>query len=304
MGRFEGQVAIVTRAGGGIGRAHALLLSEEGAAVVVNDYGGDNRGTAGTAERAQAVVDEIRARGGKAVADGTDVAVPTAGEALIAHALDAFGGLHVVVNNAGISGGGAPETITPAEFDRMLAIHLGGTVGVCRAAWPVLRQQGYGRIVNTSSGSVFGLRGSHAYITAKAAVFGLTRGLGRDGRADGIMVNAVMPIADTRLNVPARIIGPITHAAFPVDLVSPFVGALASRDTPCSGETFVVGGGRAARVVLATVPGLIGATTIDECLARFDDAMATENLYVPVDGLDELYYGCRQIGFDPTTVTG
>ena len=302
MGRFDGQVAIVTGAGGGIGREHALLLAAEGASVVVNDYGGDSHGTPGTAARAQVVVDEIKAGGGNAVADGSDIAAPGTGDALVAAALNAFGGLHVVINNAGISGGGTPETIAPGDFDRMLAIHLGGTVGLCRAAWPVLRQQGYGRIVNTSSGSVFGLPGTHAYITAKAAIFGLTRALGRDGTKAGIKVNAIMPVADTRLNVPAPIIGPLTHAAFPVHLISPFVGALASRDAPCTGETFVVGGGRAARVVLGTVPGLSGATTIDECLARFDEAMASDDVFVPTDAMDEVYYECRQIGFDPATV--
>jgi len=302
MGRFDGQVAIVTGAGGGIGRQHALLLAAEGAAVVVNDYGGDNHGTPGTPARAGAVVDEITGKGGTAVADSSDVAGPGAGEAIVARALNAFGALHIVVNNAGISGGGTLETITPRDFDRMLAIHLGGTVGVCRAAWPVLREQGYGRIVNTSSGSVFGLPGTHAYITAKAAIFGLTRALAHDGKRIDIKVNAVMPVADTRLNVPAPVIGPLTHAAFPVHQVSPFVGALASRDVPCTGETFVVGGGRAARVVLATVPGLVGAGTIEECLARFDEAMATGNMYLPVDAMDEVYYECRQIGFDPATL--
>jgi NAD(P)-dependent dehydrogenase (short-subunit alcohol dehydrogenase family) len=302
MGRFDGQVAIVTGAGGGIGREHALLLAAEGAAVVVNDYGGDNHGTPGTSARAEAVVEEITSTGGRAVADSTDVGGAGAGDAIVATALEAFGAVHVVVNNAGISGGGTPETITAHDFDRMLAIHLGGTVAVCRAAWRVLRAQGYGRIVNTSSGSLFGLPGTHAYITAKAAIFGLTRALGHDGRRDDITVNAIMPVADTRLNVPAPVIGPLTHAAFPVHDVSPFVGALASREVPCTGETFVVGGGRAARVVLATVPGLVGAHTIDECLARFDDAMATENLYVPVDAMDEVYYECAQIGFDPATL--
>jgi NAD(P)-dependent dehydrogenase (short-subunit alcohol dehydrogenase family) len=298
MGRFDRQVAVVTGAGGGIGRAHALLLASEGAAVVVNDYGGDNRGTAGTSARAEAVVDEITANGGTAIADDSDVAVDA--DKIVARALDALGGLHIVINNAGISGGGTLETIPPESFDRMLAIHLGGTVGVCRAAWPTLREQGYGRIVNTSSGSVFGLPGTHAYITAKAAIFGLTRALAQDGRNLDIKVNAVMPVADSRLNVPAPVIGPLTKAEFPTHLISPFVGALVSREVPVTGETFVVGGGRAARVVLATVPGLSGATTIDECLARFADALALDGMVVPKDAMDELRFECEQLGIDLT----
>jgi NAD(P)-dependent dehydrogenase (short-subunit alcohol dehydrogenase family) len=296
VGRFDGQNAIVTGAGGGIGRAHALLLAAEGAAVVVNDYGGDTSGTPGTSARADAVVEEIRASGGTAIADGSDVS--GAGEAIVARAVDAFGGLHIVINNAGISGGGTLDTISPADFERMLAIHLGGTVGVCRAAWPHLRRQRYGRIVNTSSGSVFGLPGTSAYITAKAAIFGFTRALARDGLDFDVKVNAIMPVADSRLNVPAPVIGPLTKAAFPTDQIAPFVGALLSREVPCTGETFVVGAGRAARVVLATVPGFRGGATIDDYLAHFDEALATESVFIPHDAMDELRYECAQLAID------
>jgi NAD(P)-dependent dehydrogenase (short-subunit alcohol dehydrogenase family) len=162
----------------------------------------------------------------------------------------------------------------------------------------VLRAQRYGRIVNTSSGSVFGLPGATAYVTAKAAIFGFTRALAGDGRDLDITVNAIMPVADSRLNVPAPVIGPLTHARFPTDRISPFVGALASPDAPCTGETFVVGGGRAARVVLATVPGLADAATINDCLAHFDEVMASDELFVPTDAMDELRYECNRLGID------
>jgi hypothetical protein len=111
-----------------------------------------------------------------------------------------------------------------------------------------------------------------------------------------------MPVADSRLNVPAPLIGPLTHDRFPTPLIAPFVGALLSRDVPCNGETFVVGGGRAARVVLATVPGMLGATSIDECLARSDQAMATDDLFVPDDAMDELRYQCTHLGVLTTTL--
>ena len=181
MGHFDGQIAIVTGGGGGLGREYALLLAAEGAKVVVNDYGGDSRGTPGTSAMADEVVAEIQNAGGQAVADGRDVALAAAD--IVRTALEAFGGLHIVVNNAGIAGGGTLETIPAEDFDRMVAIHLGGTLGVSRAAWPILRAQGYGRIVNTSSASVFGLPGTSHYITAKAAIFGLTRALAHDGRS-------------------------------------------------------------------------------------------------------------------------
>ena len=183
MARFDGQVAIVTGAGGGLGREYALLLAAEGAQVVVNDYGGDTRGHRGSSAMADAVVEEILAAGGQAVADSSDVA--NEGADIVGRAISAFEGLHIVVNNAGIAGGGTLDTIPMDEWHRMLAIHLGGTLSVARAAWPILRNQGYGRIVNTSSASVFGLPGSSVYITAKAAIFGLTRALALDAAPIG-----------------------------------------------------------------------------------------------------------------------
>jgi NAD(P)-dependent dehydrogenase (short-subunit alcohol dehydrogenase family) len=298
VARFEGQVAIVTGAGGGLGRSYAHLLAAHGAQVVVNDYGGDSHGKPGTSAMADAVVAEIVASGGTAVADSNDVA--TNGARVVQTAIDTFGGLHVVVNNAGIAGGGTLDTIPVDEYDRMLAIHLGGTLAVCRAAWPVLRDQRYGRIVNTSSGSVFGLPGTSAYITAKAAIFGLTRALGHDGRGLDIKVNAVMPTAYSRLTAQSPEFAPVMLAGFPPEKVAPFVGALASREVPCSGETFVVGGGRAARVFLGTAPGLRDASTIESCLAGFDAAMSQEGLYVPEDAVHQVLFECEQIGLDPT----
>lgn len=299
MGRFDDQVVVVTGAGGGLGRAHALLLASEGAQVVVNDYGGDHRGTRGTSEAAERVVAEIAANGGEAVADASDVA--TEGDAVVQAALDAFGGLHAVVNNAGISGGGELDAIPVEDYDRMLAIHLGGTLAVTRAAWPVFKAQGYGRVVNTSSASVFGLGFTSAYITAKAAIFGLTRALAGDGRRSGIKVNGIMPSAYSRLTAQSPEFGPVMEAGFPAERVSPFVGALASSDVPVSGETFVVGGGRAARVLLGTVPGLHDLQSVDDCLARFDEAMDSSDIFVPGDATAQVLYECRQIGLDLAT---
>ncbi|HEX7096014.1 MAG TPA: SDR family NAD(P)-dependent oxidoreductase [Acidimicrobiales bacterium] len=302
MGQLDGNVVIVTGAGGGIGRAHALLFAREGAKVVVNDYGGDSKGNRGTSEMADKVVAEITAAGGTAVADANDVA--TDGAAVVQTALDAFGELHCIVNNAGISGGGDIDEIAPADFDRMLAIHLGGAVAICRAAWPILREQGYGRIVNTSSASVFGLPHTSAYITAKAALFGLTRALAREGRRHDIKVNAIMPAAYSRLTAQSPEFAALMEASFPPEQISPFVGALLSRDVPVTGETFVVGGGRAARVVLATVPGHRGPSTIDGWLAELDRVMASDELVVPADANDEVAYECRQLGIDLSRLQG
>jgi NAD(P)-dependent dehydrogenase (short-subunit alcohol dehydrogenase family) len=296
MGHFDGQVAVVTGAGGGLGMEYALLLAAQGAKVVVNDYGGDTSGNPGTPAMAEGVVKQIQDAGGIAVADGHDVA--TSGADIINTALESFGSLHVVINNAGIAGGGAFDEISLDDYDRMLAIHMGGTLAVSRAAWPVFRNQGYGRIVNTSSASVFGLPGTSAYITAKAGVFGLTRALSHDGRDIGVKVNAVMPSAFSRLTSRSPEFAPIMSAGFPTKKAAPFVCALATRDVACTGETFVVGGGRAARVVLGTVPGLHDISSIDDCLARFGEALSLDGLYVPDDAVHEVIYECQEIGLD------
>lgn len=302
MGRFDGQVVVVTGAGGGLGRAHALLLAAEGAKVLVNDYGGDQHGNRGDSAMADAVVAEIRAAGGVAEADDADVA--SDGESVVAHAIEAFGGLHALVNNAGTANGGTLETIPVADYDRLLAIHLGGTLAVSRAAWPVFRQQGYGRIVNTSSASVYGMAGTSAYITAKAAIFGLTRATALDGATIGIKVNAIMPAAFSRLTAQSPDFAALMHAAFPPAKVSPVVAALACADAPCTGETFVVGGGRAARVILGTVPGLVGFDSVDDVLNGFGEAMDSTDVYVPDNAMTEVAYECARLGIDLSELGG
>lgn len=254
-----GDVVAVTGAGSGLGRAYALLLAAEGARVVVNDLHG-----------ADEVAAAIRAAGGQAVADTSDVA--SAGGGVVDAATQAFGRLDAVINNAGVAGGGAFPDV---EFDRLLDVHLGGTVAVCKAAWPVLAQGGGGRIVNTSSASIFGMPGTASYVTAKAAIFGLTRALGSEGRRAGIKVNAVMPTALTPMTAVSEDLVPLLDV-YPPEAAAPFVVALASAAVPVSGETFTVGGGSAARVVLGRVPGITGITSVADCLARFADAMDGE----------------------------
>jgi NAD(P)-dependent dehydrogenase (short-subunit alcohol dehydrogenase family) len=296
MGHLDGDIVIVTGAGGGLGRAHALLFAREGARVVVNDYGGDSSGNRGSSAAADAVVAEIEAAGGTAVADAHDVGLD--GAAVVQTALDAFGGVHAVVNNAGIANGGAIDELPAEAFDRLVDIHLGGAVAICRAAWPIMREQGYGRVVNTSSASVFGLPHTPAYITAKAALFGLTRALSQDGAAHGIKVNAIMPSAYTRLTAMSADFAAVMEAAFPPELVSPFVGLLVSRAAPCTGETFALGGGRAARVVLATVPGARGLDSIDACIERYDEVMASDHLEIIENGMAHVGYETGQLEID------
>src|SRR5690242_5354026 len=150
---FDGRVAVVTGAGGGLGRSHALELARRGAHVVVNDLGGAVDGTGGSASAAELVVAEIRAAGGEAVANADSVATPAGGAAIVQCALDTFGGVDIVVNNAGILRDAAFKNVEPELLDPVIDVHLKGAFNVLRPAWPRLREQNYGRIVNTTSGS-------------------------------------------------------------------------------------------------------------------------------------------------------
>jgi NAD(P)-dependent dehydrogenase (short-subunit alcohol dehydrogenase family) len=200
---LAGRVALVTGAGRGIGRAHALELADRGAAVVVCDVGAELDGAGRDASIAHAVADEIVARGGRARADDSDVSSFTGGARAVDAALDAFGRLDIVVNNAGLAVSEPIESVTEADLDRVLGVNFVGPVGVVQAAWPALVRSGHGRVVNTVSEVAFDTRQSGravGYAAAKAAVWSLTLTLAEAGRELGITVNAVSPAAFTRMN--------------------------------------------------------------------------------------------------------
>src|SRR5579872_3929850 len=179
---MEGRVALVTGAGRALGRAYALLLAQRGASVVVNDLGTDHDGGGHDASLAEAVVDEIRAAGGRAVADSSDVSSEAGGRAVVERALASFGRIDAVVANAGIHMAASFEETSLADFRRQIDNAVSGTVAVLHAAWPHFRAQGYGRVVTTGSGGgIFGLAGVSAYGAAKGAVQGLTRVLAIEG---------------------------------------------------------------------------------------------------------------------------
>src|SRR5215472_1623512 len=179
---FDGKVAIVTGAGGGLGRQHALLLASRGARVVVNDLGGSVSGEGANKGPAEAVAEEIRKAGGEAVSDGNSVATPRGGEAIVQTALDAFGRIDIVVNNAGILRDKTFHNMTPDMLEPVIDVHLKGAFYVTRPAWLKMREQRYGRVVNTSSNSgILGNFGQTNYGAAKMGLVGLTRVLAAEG---------------------------------------------------------------------------------------------------------------------------
>ena len=197
--RFDGRVAVVTGAGRGIGRAHALLLADRGASVVVNDLGGSMDGVGEDPGPAAAVAAEIVAAGGAAIADSSDVATTAGSQALVEAAVERFGRVDIVVNNAGIiRWAGFPEADLD-NLERHLAVHVAGSFNTTRAAWPHMVEQGYGRVVMTTSAGLFGLPDNLSYATAKGAVIGLTRSLTTAGAAHGIKINLIAPAAMTRM---------------------------------------------------------------------------------------------------------
>ncbi|MFS2157594.1 SDR family oxidoreductase [Pseudomonas sp. Pseusp122] len=242
--RFEDKVVIVTGAGGGLGRAHALLFASHGARVVVNDLGGSAHGEGANASAADKVVAEIIAAGGTAVANHDSV---TDGDKIVQHALDAFGRVDVLVNNAGILRDKTFAKMEDADWDLVYRVHVEGSYKVTHAAWPHLREQNYGRVIFTSSTSgIYGNFGQSNYGMAKLGLYGLTRTLALEGRKNNIMVNAIAPTGGTRMTeglIPANIFDMLKP-----ELISPLVVYLGSEQCKDSGGLFEVGGGWIGKV--------------------------------------------------------
>jgi NAD(P)-dependent dehydrogenase (short-subunit alcohol dehydrogenase family) len=255
--RFNGRVAIITGAGQGLGRQHALELAARGAKVVVNDLGGALDGSGSSTGPAAAVVEEIKKNGGEAVASTDNVATPEGAQAIVQTALDAFGKIDIVVNNAGILRDKSFKNMAPEEFDQVIAVHLRGSFLVTHAAWPHLREQAYGRVIMTSSpAGLFGNFGQANYASAKMGLVGLTKTLAAEGAKYNIKVNAIAPIAWTRMT--EEMFPPEYKEKLSAELVTPVVAWLVHESNEGTGETYTVGGGRVARVFVAEGPGFTG----------------------------------------------
>jgi NAD(P)-dependent dehydrogenase (short-subunit alcohol dehydrogenase family) len=279
---FDGKVAIVTGAGGGLGRRHALLLASRGALVVVNDLGGSVDGTGGSAGPAQLVVDEITAAGGEAVADTSSVATPEGGAAIVQAAVDAFGRVDIVVNNAGILRDKAFHNAGPDLWNPVFGVHLAGAFNVTQPAFARMREQGYGRIISTSSAAgLFGNFGQTNYGAAKMGLVGLTRVLAVEGAKYGIKANVIAPLALTRMT--EAIMGSLGERLDP-GLVSPLVAFLAHEDCDVSGEIFSVGGGRVARIFIGEAPGYYNADlTPEDVRDHWDQIRDTDGFAIPMN---------------------
>jgi NAD(P)-dependent dehydrogenase (short-subunit alcohol dehydrogenase family) len=269
---YEGRVAVVTGAGGGLGRSHALLLASRGAKVVVNDLGGSRDGSGAGSEMADQVVQEIVDAGGEAVANYDSVATWDGGQSVVQSALDAYGRVDIVVNNAGILRDVSFAKMEEAQLDLVIKVHLYGGFHVTRAAWPHMREANYGRIINTTSGSgLYGNFGQSNYSAAKLGLVGLTRTLSLEGQKYGITANVIAPVAASRMT--EDIMPPQLLEALQPENVSPLVGYLASESCTETGRIFSVGGGYIARVAIVEGPGATFEAGFgpDDVAAKFDE---------------------------------
>jgi NAD(P)-dependent dehydrogenase (short-subunit alcohol dehydrogenase family) len=255
--RFDGRVAIVTGGATGLGAGHVRLLAGRGAAVVVNDLDG---------AAAAALVDELVAAGGRAVAAVADIADADQAAAIVGTAVDTFGRVDIVVNNAGLMRPMPFADLTVDLWDRIVSVNLRGTFLVTHAAWPHLVEQGYGRIVSTTSNSgLLGVAGSTPYSAAKAAVWGMTRSLALEGGPLGIHVNAIAPMAYTAMSAASKIApeawrtgeGDAWSRRLDVARVAPAVGWLAHETCALNGQVLSAVGGRVARFVMRVTDGFV-----------------------------------------------
>lgn len=283
---FKGRVALITGAGRGIGRQHALFLASRGAAVVVNDFGADLRGeTGGDATFAEAVAEEISAAGGAAMAACCDIGEAEAVDRMISEAVGRFGRLDVLIHNASVFS--KPTAFSEARsqnFDRIMRVNVTGGWNVATAAWPHFLEQQYGRIIMTGSGAgYFGRRGDHAYSMAKAALMPLTKALATEGMSAGVKSNMVGPIAWTD-NAQTQGIPKIMEAVAPPIRVTNLVAVLAHEDCPVNGEMFHCGGGFVSRVFVGETNGVAfagGDMSPEAVLERMGEVMSTERFHVP-----------------------
>jgi NAD(P)-dependent dehydrogenase (short-subunit alcohol dehydrogenase family) len=286
---FDGRVAVVTGAGGGIGRTYALDLAKRGAQVVVNDLGGSVDGTGGEHTAAQKVVDEIVAAGGEAVPNYDSVSSPEGGASIIQTAVDAYGKVDVVINNAGILRDKSFLKLEWADLDAVLDVHLKAAFYVSQPAFAVMKENGYGRFVFTASNATFGNFGQTNYSAAKMGLIGLSNTLAVEGARAGILSNVIMPVAKTRMT--EELLGGFADLLAP-EFVTPMVAYLASEACTTTHGAYSAAGGRYAKVFTGLAPGWFAgkdaSVTAEDILAHIAEIEKEEGYIVPQSTGDEI----------------
>ena len=287
---FDGRVAVITGAGGGLGKTYALELARRGARVVVNDLGGSVEGTGASVSAADVVVDEIKSAGGEAAANYDSVSTEEGGAAIIQTAVDEFGGVDIVVNNAGILRDKSFANMEFAEVEAVLEVHLRGAFHVSQPAFRVMKDNGYGRLVFTSSNAgLFGNFGQANYGAAKAGLVGLANVLAIEGMKYGIRSNVIAPVARTRMT--EDLLGPFAEMVDP-NQVTPMVVFLCSEANEYTHEIFTAGGGRYGRVFIGTNRGWFAGQeavpSVEELSEHLDEIRDITEHIVPANVNDEL----------------
>ena len=295
---FDQKVAIVTGAGGGLGRSYALELARRGARVVVNDLGGAIDGTGGSNRPADLVVREIADRGGEAVANYDSVATPEGGAGIVQTALDAFGTVDVVINNAGILRDRSFGNLTVEELQAVVDVHLLGAFYVSLPAFPIMKEKGYGRFVFTSSNAgIFGNFGQTNYGAAKAGLVGFSNVLAIEGAKYNIKSNVIAPVARTRLT--EELLGPLTELVDP-DQVTPMVVYLCSEANQFTHEIFTAGGGRYGRIFIGTNQGWFSGMkvvpSVEEVRDHLDEIRDISNYEIPMSSTEEIMLIAKAMG--------
>jgi NAD(P)-dependent dehydrogenase (short-subunit alcohol dehydrogenase family) len=280
---FDGRVAVVTGAGGGIGRAYARLLAARGARVVVNDLGGgvDGRGAGGAA--AEGVVGEIRAAGGVAIGNADSVSTPEGGRAIVQSALDEFGRLDIVINNAGILRDGTLHKMTPEAFESVISVHLLGSFYVSQPAFVHMREAGYGRLVmTTSAAGLYGNFGQVNYSAAKLGLVGMAKSIAHEGAKYGVKANVIAPVALSRMT--EGLISEEMAQAFLPEAIAPVVAYLAHEDCVLNGEVLSAYGGHVGRVFVGETKGItMAGLSVEDVAANIAQVIDTTQFEVPTD---------------------
>ena len=304
--RFDDRVAVITGAGGGLGKQYALLLASHGARIVVNDTGGSVTGDGSDSRAADVVAEEIRGLGGEAVADSHSVTTPEGGKAIIDAAIRAWGRVDIVINNAGIVRDAPFEDMTADRLEPLVDVHLKGAFYVTGPAWKVMREQRYGRVLNTcSAAGILGAERMSNYGAAKAGLIGFTRVLAAEGAEHNIKVNAIAPIAYTRMlahsvdsadqqddasaqAVLDDLVGQYLRKLDPA-LVAPVAAFLAHQECPVSGEIYTVGAGHVARFFIGRTTGFFSPNlSIEDVRDHLDEIRDEAGYTVPGGSAAEL----------------